>query len=90
MPTIGELIKAKLAERSPTEEAKAAPIRYQVRVMREHIVTLVPRRTRWEELYGSIVTPLPLEQYCAQHQLKLVELYAGTRPAHSLEKTELF
>lgn len=66
------------------------PIRYPVMVLRERVTQMVPRRVRWDYLYGTIVTHLSLDHYCTMHGLKLMQLYRGWRPALAHERTELF
>lgn len=45
---------------------------------------------RWNEfVMGYVVSHLEIQDWCDMHGYKLVELYRGTRPAYSHERTDL-
>ncbi len=53
-------------------------------------VSLVKAGGKWNQFsLGYVVTYLDIEDWCTMHGYKLVELFPGTRPAYSHERTDL-
>jgi hypothetical protein len=52
-------------------------------------VSLTKMGEKWEFYMGYVVSFLDIQDWCDMHGYKLVELYRGTRPAYSHERTDL-